>query len=106
MELNKIKTYINFAKKSKSIIYGVDDIVKSNKLKIIILSDGLADNSKQKIQKLAQTKNIFILELEKNIFFELVQNDIIKIFAITDANLAKAIKLNLLTGVSNGGNLE
>ena len=106
MELNKIKTYINFAKKSKSIIYGVDDIVKSNKLKIIVLSDGLADNSKQKIQKLAQTKNIFILELEKNIFFELVQNDIIKIFAITDANLAKAIKLNLLTGVSNGGNLE
>ena len=106
MDLNKVKTYINFAKKSKSIVFGVDDIVKSSRVKIIVLSDSLADNSKQKIDKISQTKNTYKVELDKNLFFELMQNDSIKIFAITDANLAKAIKLNLLTEVSNGGNLE
>ena len=106
MELNKVKSYINFAKRSKSIVFGVDDIIKSNKIKIIVLSGGLADNSKQKIDKISQTKNILKVELDKNLFFELIQNDSIKIFAITDASLAKAIKLNLLTEVSNGGNLE
>ena len=42
-------------------------------------------------------KKIEKLEIKENIFNELLQNESIKIFAITDANLAKAIKENLLT---------
>ena len=106
MDINKSKTYINFAKKSNKIIFGVDDIVKSKNSKLVVLSDGLADNSKNKINKFLQTHNVFSIELEKKIFFELINNYSIKIFAIADDNLAEAIKLNLLTDVSNGGNLE
>lgn len=106
MELNKIKTYINFAIRSGAIIYGVDDIVKSKLVKLIVVSDTLSENSKQKLEKYIINKKVEKLEIKKEIFNELLQNESIKIFAITDANLAKAVNVNLLAIVSNGGNLE
>lgn len=106
MELNKVKSFLGFAKKSRNIIYGVDDIVKSRKVQLVILSKELADNSKQKIEKFLENKNIYKFEIDKKDFADLLQSDVIKICAITDANLAKAINMNLLTVVSNGGNLE
>ena len=106
MELNKIKTYINFAIRSGAIIYGVDDIVKSKLVKLIVVSDTLSENSKQKLEKYIINKKVEKLEIKKEIFNELLQNESIKIFAITDANLAKAVNVNLLAIVRNGRYLE
>ena len=80
--------------------------MKSKIIKLIVVSDVLSENSKQKLNKFILNKKIDKLEIKKEIFDELLQNESIKIFAITDANLAKAVNLNLLTIVSNGGNLE
>lgn len=92
--MNKIITYINFAKKSKSIIFGVDDIIKSNKVELVFISEELAESSKNKVQKFIKTKNITEYLLDKDNFFELIQNTSIKVFGITDKNLANAIKKN------------
>jgi ribosomal protein L7Ae-like RNA K-turn-binding protein len=106
LDSNKIKTYINFAKKSRNIIYGLDDIIKSTKVKLVIVSSDLAEKSGNKINKFVLENNIFKIDLEQNEFYELLQVDAVKVFAITDINLAKAIKMNFTNTVSNGGNLE
>ena len=92
--MNKVITYINFAKKSKNIIYGVDDIIKSRKIELIFISEELAESGRKKVQKFTATNNIKEFLLDKNRFFELIQNSSIKVFGITDKNLANAIKLN------------
>ena len=93
--MNKIITYINFAKKSKSIVYGVDDILKSKKIELVFISEELAESGRKKVQKYTASNNIKEFLLDKNRFFELTQNPSIKVFGITDKNLANAIKLNL-----------
>ena len=59
------------------------------------MSSELAESSKNKVQKFTAIHSISEYLLEKNQFFEIIQNDSIKVFGITDKNLANAIKLNL-----------
>ena len=92
MEINKIKTYVSFAKKSRKILYGVDDTIKSKKCKLICFSDDLADNSAKKLENFASSYKIQIIKLEKNFYLEVIDNISIKSFAIVDENLADAIK--------------
>lgn len=106
MDSSKIKTYINFAKRSRNIIYGLDDILKSKNIHLVCISNSLGENSTNKIEKFVLENNIFKIILDNNVFNDLLQSTSIKIFAITDINLANAIKMNFTNGVSNGGNLE
>ncbi|MBQ8424975.1 MAG: hypothetical protein IJX17_03015 [Clostridia bacterium] len=106
MVSNKIKTYISFAIKSRNIVYGVDDILKSKQVYIIFKSNNLAENSKNKLEKFILDKDLFIINLTDNDIFDVLQKNAIKVFAITDKNLADAIKKNFTNNVSNGGNLE
>lgn len=92
----KIKAYIGFAIKSRSIKYGVDEILKLKKSSLILLSDELANSSKDKVDNFAKKKNCEIIELPSNEFVELFDgNTNIKAVAVTDENLAKAIKKNM-----------
>lgn len=107
MELNKVKTYINFAKKSNNILYGIDDIFKSKKCYLILISDELSLSSKNKLQIYIEKYKIIYKTLSNSQFFEICGKDAVKVLAITDKNLANAIKDILLTiDVSDGGNLE
>lgn len=95
LEVNKIKTYIGFAIKSRSIILGVDDIAKSKKTHIILYSVTLGDSSKDKLIKFANNNKVEHYEFETQVFDELFENKNIKAIAITDKNLALAIKKNV-----------
>lgn len=106
MELNKIKTYVNFAKRSKNILYGTDDILKSNNVQFVLISNDLSDLAKIKLQKYLENNEISYNYLTNMQIFEICEKNSVKAFAITDKNLANAIKVNLLTNVSDGGNLE
>lgn len=106
MVSDKIKSYIGFARKSRNVIYGVDDILKSKQVQIIFYVNNLAINSKNKLDNFTLNKNILKICLSSDEIFELLQNNNIKVFAITDKNLANAIKMNFTNDVSNGGNLE
>lgn len=92
---SKIKAYIGFAQKSRSLIFGVDDILKSKKSRLILLSDNLAESSRAKLENYAKQKNIIIKVLKADDFYSLFSNESIKAVAITNENLADAINKSL-----------
>ena len=92
MDNKKIKAYVGFAKKSRKIVYGTDDIIKTKNCKIILISDELSDGSVKKIENFIKNNNINILEFDSKSYLEIIDNISIKAVAITDENLAIAIK--------------
>ena len=93
---SKIKTYIGFAKRSKNIIYGVDEIIKAiKKCEVIMVSSALAKSSLEKLQKIAtkSKKNIYIVAESE--FNNQLNSIFIKAIAITDKSLSDAIKKEL-----------
>jgi hypothetical protein len=88
--INKLSTYIGFAKKSKQILIGTDNILSSNKCKVVIASEDLSVNAKKKIEN-----KFKVLSLNVNDFQSVIKMDSVKVIAITDENLANAIR-NLL----------
>ena len=98
MELKpcKIKPYIGFALKSRSIKFGVDDITKCKKTQIIIYSEELAKSSEEKLIKFATENRCEIFKLNSAQFDELIDEQInVKALAVLDKNLAVAIKKNM-----------
>ena len=93
MELSKIKAYIGFAIKSRNIKYGVDDIVKVKKFQLIMISDCLAQSSKNKIINFANNNGCEVSEFSADEFLSLFNgNESIKAVSVTDKGLADAIK--------------
>jgi len=90
MNVNKIKSYVGFAIKSKSIVFGVD-LIKEKKVDLIIYASSLAIASKQKLINAAEVNKCERLELSDEIVENLVNSSNIKAFAITNKELAKAI---------------
>ena len=92
----KIKAYLGFAKKSRNIIYGVDDIIKQIKrCEVILISDALASSSQDKLLSAAKKQNIKNYIIAENEFVQKLDNMFIKAIAITDKNLSDAIKKEL-----------
>lgn len=94
MNINKIKSYVGFAIKSKSIVFGVDSI-KEKKTDLIIYASSLADSSKQKCMNIAEANKCKYFELSDEIVESLVNSSNIKAFAIKNKELAKAIINNI-----------
>lgn len=94
-QIQKIKTYINFAFKSREIKLGVDDIITSRGAKLILVSKGLAESSYKKMEAFAKRNNVSLFLLELEDFVELLQSENIKAIAIFSGGLADAIKKNL-----------
>ena len=92
---SKIVAYVGFAIKSKNIIFGTDDILKSKRVKIILLSESLSDSSKSKIENYAKQKNIEVKNFKAEVFNEIINNQNIKAAAITNESLADAINKSL-----------
>ena len=90
--MSSIKTYIGFAVKSGANIKGADDIIKTRKkVALILVEKDLKENSRKKIEEFSNKKNIPILEVEVGLLNELNLRGV-KILAITDENLANAVK--------------
>ncbi len=95
LQINKAKTYIGFAIKSRSIKYGVDDICKLKKIDLIIVSESLQESSMNKVVKHSEQIKADLLKLGLENFEDLLDNKSVKAIAILDKNLAVAIKKNL-----------
>ena len=95
MEIEKIKTYVGFAIKSRNIVYGVDEITKKPKSEIILYSSSLTKSGQEKLSFFADKNKIFIKVLEQEEFYEIIHSENIKAIAVLDKNLADAIKKNL-----------
>lgn len=95
LQIEKIKSYIGFAIKSRHVCFGTDEILKLNSPEIILFSSALGDNSKSKLTHYLNSKNLEIFEIDDAEFKELITNKNILAFAVTDKNLAQAIRLNI-----------
>ena len=95
LQIPKIKSYIGFAIRSREITFGVDDIVKTKKAKLIIASKDLGESSLSKLEKFSSEKNLEVILLDSVDFAEVVQNENIKAVSVENKNLAEAIKKNL-----------
>ena len=95
LQIDKAKTYLGFAIKSRAVKYGVDDISKCKKSELILVSDALQESSFNKITKFSMQNNIDLLKIGLENFENLLDNKSIKAVAILDKNLAQAIKKNL-----------
>ncbi len=93
-QLSKIKTYIGFAIRSRQIIYGVDDIIKRDFKGLVMMSNALAESSANKLKSHVTYAGGQVLSFEPEEFAELFGENI-KAAAITDNNLAVAIKKNM-----------
>ena len=92
----KIKVYLGFAKKSRNIIYGVDEIIKQiRRCEIILVSEALASSSREKLEFAAQKQKIKTYFLAENEFNTKLDSESVKAIAITDKNLSDAIKKEL-----------
>ena len=90
--MNKLISYVGFAIKSNSIIKGVDDLTKSKKkVWLILKSEGLGVNSKEKLEAFTKSKNIETIALREDVFKTLNLAGV-KVVGLTDKNLANAIK--------------
>lgn len=105
LNLNKIKTFIGFAIKSRNIIFGTDKILLSKKQSLVLISDELADSSRKKLKNHCEKCSIDCFSLKKDEFLDIIQNDNVKAIAILDKNLALAIK-KILTNDGLGGQFE
>ena len=101
--IDKFRTYIGFAIKSKSIVYGVDNI-ESNLAKVcmVIIDKSLSDNSLNKLQNVVSKANIKIFTIDNITLDELLHTSNCKAIGLTSVNLASAIReLNLMSEVRN-----
>ena len=87
--MNKIKSYIGFAIKSKQVVYGADNILVSKKNKLIVASIQLSQNTLEKLKNI----NVKIITLPHEIFEDLNIKGLV--VSITNLSLAKAIIENL-----------
>ncbi|MGN0771360.1 MAG: hypothetical protein ACI4MI_02110 [Christensenellales bacterium] len=93
--LSKISCYVGFAVKSGKVIWGLDLLKKSKKPPYVILLDGkIGKNSAKEAEFYAEKNNVPILALPDDALGELLKRSNVRLVAVTDENLAKAI-LNL-----------
>lgn len=92
MNINKIKTYIGFAVRSRHIIFGYDNIVVyKKKQSLILISSTSSSKISEKLISFAKNNDIRYI-MPKNITVEeLVNRDNSKMISILDDNLADAI---------------
>lgn len=94
MNIEKVKTYVGFAIRSGTIVYGVDTIVKK-RVDLIVYGDELAAGSKAKLVSLSQEINCPIKEIQQGEVDFIIGGEGVKAFAIKNNNLAKAILENI-----------
>lgn len=87
-QTNKLKTYLGFSIKSNSILFGYDNITKSRKKLDLII---FCSTAQEKIIKPILKLNFKCVKLKELKLSELLERENVKVIAIKNYNLAKAI---------------
>ena len=90
--IEKIRAYLGFCLRAGKIIFGVDDIeMHRKKIHLLLVDEGLADNSLKRLVKANESFSAPLLTAEAGLLGELLHRPQVKAVAIKDFNLAKAI---------------
>jgi len=87
----KIVSYIGFSIKKGAVKLGIEEIQKAkNKLKLIVFSSTLAQNSYNKIEEYSKQIGVQMVNLTDELN-EIFKEKLVKLVGITDKALASAI---------------
>lgn len=90
---SKIETYIGFAIKKRSVVFGCDNIEKyRKKIYLLLGTKTLSENSQCVLQVVADKRSCKLLQIDD---FDILQKRNCKAIAICDKSLADAIIQNL-----------
>ena len=93
--MGKYQTYINFAIRSGAIIYGLDNILQSNKkIFLIIIDKTFNEKNRVKLDTLQKEKKCDVVVQNEDTLVDVVNKMGVKVIAITNKELAKAILLS------------
>ena len=93
--MDKYQTYINFAIRSGTIIYGLDNILQSNKKNFLIIIDKtFNEKNRAKLDTLQKEKKCDVVVQNEDTLVDVVNKVGVKVIAITNKELAKAILLS------------
>lgn len=93
--MGKYLTYINFAIRSGAIIYGLDNILQSNKkIFLIIIDKTFNEKNRVKLDTLQKEKKCDVVVQNEDTLVDVVNKMGVKVIAITNKELAKAILLS------------
>ncbi len=92
---NKLSAYLGFAIKSKSVIFGLDNLSETTRKVALVLCDNtLSDNSYVKLVKLCEYRKWKMYQLTDCTIEQLIGRST-KVLGILDNNLSKAIIDNI-----------
>lgn len=97
---SKIRTYVGFCIKSNKVIYGVDNLARSKKVRLIFLSHEISDNTIRGLERKTNKPMIFNYD-----FGNLTIKQGCRAFGITSKELADRI-LEIYNEESKEGNDE
>lgn len=90
---SKVETYIGFAIRKGSVVFGCDNIEKYRKKVFLLLAtQSLSDNSLQTLNNVASKRNCALLRIDD---YDILTKRNCKALAICDKSLADAIVQNL-----------
>lgn len=93
--MDRYQTYINFAIRSGVIIYGLDNILQSNKkIFLIIIDKTFNEKNRVKLDTLQKEKKCDVVVQNEDTLVDVVNKVGVKVIAITNKELAKAILLS------------
>ncbi len=91
---NKVETYIGFAIKKGSVVFGCDNIEKyRKKIRLVLYTGNLSDNSLSVLKAVSGEKKCPLIKIEN---YDVLVKRNCKALAITDVSLANAIIENLM----------
>ena len=92
MDEKKIFSYVNFAKKSNEILYGIDNIKASKRaVSCIILSNNASQNLKDSIDRYCISKNVPCIHISNATIDEYLHTTNCKVIGILNPNISKQI---------------
>lgn len=91
-KINKIQSLIGFAIKSNSVIWGVDNLLLTKKpVRLVIMCYSNSEKNKIKLQTLAESKKITLIEFKTITLNELTHKRNVKVISLVNKELTKAI---------------
>ncbi|MDR3022007.1 MAG: hypothetical protein LBU60_04985 [Clostridiales bacterium] len=91
MDIKKATALIGFAIKSGKVIYGLDSVVKSSHIKLVVYDFTLSSSSQDKLKNYCQKKSLICIKLESERLEYIVFKANCKLIGIVDRDFASAI---------------
>lgn len=102
MTTSKAKTFIGFAVRKGAFAINVNTIERIKKAYLLVVCGSAGENTKKKSLSLSKKFGCDIITMTDGTLAELLKKEKAKVIAITDINLAKAIKENSKEGFREG----